>query len=79
MADAGSVHLRDELGGGLGLGVEEGVAAADVGEEGVAFAGAVGEIDAGVFRRGGRRCGNRLPLERVWAKTQCSMWNMGMC
>ncbi len=49
IADAGGEHVGDELGGGLGLGVEEGVAAADVGEEGVAFAGAVEEIHGMFF------------------------------
>jgi hypothetical protein len=38
-------HLGEVGGGGLGLGVEDGVAAADIGDEGVGLADAVAEID----------------------------------
>ena len=39
------LHAREILGGALGLGVEDGVAAADVGDEGVRLADAVAEVE----------------------------------
>lgn len=49
--EAELAHLGDVFGGGLGGGVEEGVAAAGVGDEGVGLAFAVAEVD-GVFFAG---------------------------
>ena len=66
------------FGGGLGDGVEERVPAAHVGLERVLHPDAVAELHVMVVARRPQLVLS-VPGERNAQKTQCSMWNIGIC
>ena len=72
-------QLRDHLGGALRRGVVERVAAADVGSQADAPCRCGREAAPGGGRRAGRNRSCCVPGESTAQKTQCSMWNIGMC